>query len=177
MKKMLWAALFIAIPASMAAKGKPVASRVEPDCKPINTEPSLWSIAFCKKTEKDSHYPTEMRFILNGKLIFKYVYLSDPTGGYPEGDILAATDRYILIEVPGDEANQLLGFNLEKKNLVFNTGHVVGMKKCTLDARTSNDRFCRVSVACPVGPNEESSKNYRANISEFFCPESAAPTQ
>jgi hypothetical protein len=142
---------------------------VKSNCVPVRAATSSWEIALCQLPEKNGHYPTEFRFSRKGHRQFTYRYLTGPTDGYAEANILAATERFLLLEIPGDEANQVIGFNLTKKTVVLNTGKVVGMGECTFRALNEKE-FCIVSLKCPVGSDDDSSKNYAASISEFLCP-------
>jgi hypothetical protein len=142
---------------------------VKSNCAPVTAAPSSWEIALCQLPEKNGHYPTEFRVSRKGHRQFTYRYLTGPTDGYAEANILAATERFMLLEIPGDEANQVLGFDLKKKAVVLNTGKVVGMRSCTFRALNEKS-FCSVSLKCPVGYDDDPSKNYAASISEFLCP-------
>jgi hypothetical protein len=143
--------------------------QVEPNCVPVKAAPSSWEIALCKLPEKNGHYPTEFRFSRKGHRQYTYRYLTGPADGYAEANILAATERFLLLEIPGDEANQVIAFDLKKKTVVLNTGKVVGMGQCTFRALNENS-FCEVSLKCPVGSDDDPSNNYAAYIGEFLCP-------
>jgi hypothetical protein len=142
---------------------------VKSNCAPVTAAPSSWEIALCELPEKNYHYPTEFRFSRKGHRQFTYRYLTGPTDGYADAKILAATERFLLLEIPGDEANQVIGFDLKKKTVVLNTGKVIGMGECRFRALNENS-FCEVSLTCPVGSNDDTSKNYATYISEFLCP-------
>jgi hypothetical protein len=142
---------------------------VKSNCVPVRAAPSSWEIALCQLPEKNGHYPTEFRFSRKGHRQFTYRFLDHPTGGYAEANILAATERFLLLEIPGDETNHVIGFDLKKKTVVLNTGQVVGMGECTFRA-LEEKWFCSASLTCPMGSDDDPSKNYAAAISEFLCP-------
>jgi hypothetical protein len=160
-------ACVILVSSSITWAKKSADSTVKPNCIPVRMVPSQWDVAFCSLPENNHYYPTEMRFSRDGKLLFKYVQLSDPTFGYAEATLLTATERFVVFELEGDETDQVLAFDLKRKALVLNTGAVDGMHNCRL-VGFDEKLFCDLQLSCPMG-DEGESPNDETAIREFLC--------
>lgn len=145
---------------------------IAPDGKPVKISKSNIEISLYQRPENLKHYPTEIRFTRAGKFLFKQTLLSDPTGGYASAEVLGADERFVLLQIGGDETNQLIAFDLKKKAAVFNTGTVNGMGSCELKT-LSEKPFCQLWVMCPMPNAEPDDKGAPTlnGISEYLCPD------
>jgi hypothetical protein len=161
-------ALLVSFAARVAlAQTEPLIT-INPNCEPEKISKANIEITFCQAPEKMSHYPTEIRFTRGGKALFNYTLLSDPTGGYASAEVLGADERFVLLQLEGDENNHLIAFDLTKKAPVFNTGVVNGMGLCEL--KTLNEKpFCNLWVMCPMPTTGD--ERFTTGISEYLCPD------